>query len=337
MNSPIVASLCDALLASDPYFDKDMALECSKCIADAGFTELGALISVDKVAVNKLKCSAAAKAALRRLCVRKSEMGNQQTKTVTKRARINENKVSAESVCKAINVAKAMKVQRPDRGPRAMCKLLQDKEQGYDRKQFYLEIARLEAICGNMVSIGETKSALNSWCNFAITMGIAKPGSELPPTPDGLLAWSRIFAVKGTFQNYKGKLCLACQIAGESQEAFAHPALKRAKQTIGSLEGAPRPKRCVSLEVLEQLISLCALDGDVLSQVLYLASYIFLLRVPSEGLPLTVGDPIDMFKPLKLGTQSVIIINGDKLVLRLAKLKNKPRGTSMTRECWCKP
>ena len=186
-----------------------------------------------------------------------------------------------------------------------------------------------------MVSIGEIKPALNCWSRFVVDFNIVAPGKELPPTPDGLLAWSRVFAVKGTFCNYLCKLSLACQIAGVDCSAFEHPALKRAKRTIGSLENAPRPKRAVTIGLLEQLVSLCSLQKDLLSQILYLVSYIFLLRVPSEALPLRIGAPDEAFTPMERDEQSKLFVSDENIRLRLAKRKNKPNGSFMTRTCWC--
>ena len=205
---------------------------------------------------------------------------------------------------------------------------------GPDRKGWYLGVARLEAICGNMASIHSVKSAVNCWCKFARAMGIANEGAELPPTPDGLLGWSRVFAVKGTYNIYLSMLALACQIAGVNATAFEHPCLKKAKRTIGSLETVPRTKRAIQLTLLEQLTPRCSLEGDVLSQALCLTSCMFLLRAPSEALPLMIGSPMDKHRALDAGAQSVLIAKPDNLEVGEAK-QNKPRGSSMTRSCWC--
>ena len=302
---------------------------CASGIKDLGFETLAAFLRADMSEIGKLReCSAACKAWLRRL--RMNRPGGHERKDLA------QGNAAAADVLKAVAIAKAMTVARPNCGPMAMCRQLAEQHSAWSSRAFYVELARLEALCGNMVSVGETKCALNCWCNFARSFGIVEPGKELPPSVDGLLAWSRIFAKKSTFNNYLTKLGLACEIAGVSREACNDPALKRAKRTIGSLEGPSRPKRSIPLALLEKLVSLCILENDSLSQILYLASYSFLLRVPSEALPLVLGSPKEIGLPLGFGTHSRLTGGDDRVTLRLARRKNKPQGSFMTRTCWCK-
>ena len=60
---------------------------------------------------------------------------------------------------------------------------------------------------------------------------------------------------------------------------------------------------------------------------LFVLAYAFLLRLPSEALPVTLGQhsgPCSLF------------LEGDKIVLQLARRKNRPLGSRLTRGCWCK-
>ena len=66
--------------------------------------------------------------------------------------------------------------------------------------------------------------------------------------------------------------------------------------------------------------------------MLFLAAYSFLLRVPSEGLAIARGD--DPLAPLS-GMHSCIALVGDRLVLRLARRKNRPHGATLARACVC--
>ena len=66
--------------------------------------------------------------------------------------------------------------------------------------------------------------------------------------------------------------------------------------------------------------------------MLYLVSYCFLLRVPSEALPMARGSAgFDV--PGQ--QQSVLSLEGDRVVLKLARRKNLPQGSVMYRSCWC--
>ena len=84
--------------------------------------------------------------------------------------------------------------------------------------------------------------------------------------------------------------------------------------------------------------------------MLFLAAYIFVLRVPSEGFPMCragVG-------PLASTAQSSLYLEGEEVripwilcvacvswwgvqvVLRLARRKNRPQGSVLRRACWCR-
>lgn len=69
--------------------------------------------------------------------------------------------------------------------------------------------------------------------------------------------------------------------------------------------------------------------GNDFYLLLYLVSYIFMLRVPSEALQMKKG-PVSNDV-----AQSVIEKKGDRIVLHLKRRKNRPLGGTMYRECWC--
>lgn len=60
--------------------------------------------------------------------------------------------------------------------------------------------------------------------------------------------------------------------------------------------------------------------------LLFLFAYAFLLRLPSEALPVVVG---------KGAGPAYLYLEGGTLVLDLARRKNKPRGSRLIRTCWC--
>ncbi len=62
---------------------------------------------------------------------------------------------------------------------------------------------------------------------------------------------------------------------------------------------------------------------------LFLFSYVFLLRVPSEALPAIT----DTSK--RSQSQSVVWLERGKLHLSLQRRKNKPGGSLLSRGCWC--
>ena len=69
----------------------------------------------------------------------------------------------------------------------------------------------------------------------------------------------------------------------------------------------------------------------VLNKVmLFLTSYIFLLRLPSEALPIVKGAV-----GVDSGEQASLVVQVDTVVLKLARRKNKLQGSSLLRKCWC--
>lgn len=58
---------------------------------------------------------------------------------------------------------------------------------------------------------------------------------------------------------------------------------------------------------------------------LFLLSYAFLLRVPSEAIPVQAW-----------AGRCSLEVTDDRLTLRLHRRKNKPEGSVLTRTCWCR-
>ena len=64
--------------------------------------------------------------------------------------------------------------------------------------------------------------------------------------------------------------------------------------------------------------------------LLFLFSYSFLLRTPSEALPAVAGTD-----GREGGSNSVLFKDGEQLVLILRRRKNKPAGSRLVRMCTC--
>ena len=67
--------------------------------------------------------------------------------------------------------------------------------------------------------------------------------------------------------------------------------------------------------------------------MLWLAAYVFLLRVPSEALPMCRGG--DGFDPVVPEQSLLYMENDDTLCLRLHTRKNQLRGSVLKRSCTC--
>ena len=63
---------------------------------------------------------------------------------------------------------------------------------------------------------------------------------------------------------------------------------------------------------------------------LFVLAYAFLLRLPSEALPVVAG-----VKGMVFEANSMLYMSDGKLVLQLKRRKNKLYGSTLVRECWC--
>ena len=72
-------------------------------------------------------------------------------------------------------------------------------------------------------------------------------------------------------------------------EAFEHPTVKRAKKAIRKRSlFTNRPEMLSRLPTFQRLVHCAKEAGAVEEGMLYIAAYAFLLRVPSEALPITI-------------------------------------------------
>ena len=154
---------------------------------------------------------------------------------------------------------------------------------------------------------------------------------DLPPKVNELLAWSTLFRCKKTFSNYLNYVRLGCELQSVDSSVFDNPMLQRAKRSIEKKgKYIARGQMFLRMNDVRDLLTLA--DGITPWRplaMLFLASYIFLLRVPSEGLPITVNS-----NGICDG-HAVISFNKDELVLNLKSRKNRQHGSSLRRGCWC--
>ena len=169
-------------------------------------------------------------------------------------------------------------------------------------------------------------------CAWADACGTG--GKYFPPSVDTLLAWSTLFRSSGTLANYLSHVRTACLLVGAPVDVFEHPGLKRAKASVDKAGNfAKRPKMWLQHDTVLKLVQLGASQHEETMRcaMLFLFAYTFLLRLPSEALPVVVGSRVE-------GTvvaQAVVSVEGDELVLTLKRRKNKQRGSRITRKCWC--
>jgi hypothetical protein len=116
------------------------------------------------------------------------------------------------------------------------------------------------------------------------------------------------------------------------REVFQHPSLKRAKDAIAKRRlWQPRVVRFVQLPMIQGIVESIVMWTELrVMAMLFLASYIFMLRVPSEALPMAAHGAG--------GKRCVPIfrLHGDMVELWHPKRKNRLHPSSSYRPCWCK-
>ena len=195
----------------------------------------------------------------------------------------------------------------------------------------WVEGARVASLLGSAVhSHKETASVLRTWLQFvkAVQATIA-----LPPELNLLIAWSQLFKTTKVYTNYMAKVKLACEVAQLDVTVFQHPSIGRAKRALGKREKPPREKRFISKQLVSQLVSSARQLGDGRFALLCIVSYAFMLRVPSEALPMRLGH--DGNQAQASGQQSVLYFENDEAGLQLVRRKNRRFGSVLRRKCSC--
>ena len=163
---------------------------------------------------------------------------------------------------------------------------------GRDRERF-IEKARIDAILGACPrSLPQLRSGVRLFASFVDSV---RPGTTryLPPERDTILAWSMLFQSPGTFANYLGYVRTACLLIGTQVDVFNEPAVRRAKVAIEKRNLRPaREPKFIQVNVVAAIMRHVVARANQhyrIYALLYVITYVFLLRLPSEALPIKAG------------------------------------------------
>ena len=177
--------------------------------------------------------------------------------------------------------------------------------------------------CGDLPGI-------RHWLEFAKKF-LGDEKLAFPPQLRDLLAYSHSFRCVGTYHNYvgfvrKAAVALDLPVPPANCEAISHAKAAVLKRQLFT----SRPKMFIQSSMVRNLV---ARATDINSAMLWLASYVFLLRVPSEALPMARGEYLDTSLASQ---QSVLYLDSDSLLcLKLKSRKNKLGGSLLQRRCSC--
>ena len=106
----------------------------------------------------------------------------------------------------------------------------------------FVEAVRLETLLSNNSrSLASIASALKCWSAFADQV-LGAQGRHLPPTSEGLIAFSRLFRNAGTFANYVSAIRSACVIANIPTASTYARGIRRATAAISKRQ-LPQPAK----------------------------------------------------------------------------------------------
>ena len=144
-----------------------------------------------------------------------------------------------------------------------------------------------------------------------------------PPRVEWIQAWAILFRSQGTFSNYLGYVRVGCLIVKADVDVFQHPAVKRAKDSVGKAgRFVVRDKLWIRRHRIESIVRWAEKHPELMRfALLFLMCYVFLLRMPSEALPMIAGGDSE-----HADAQSVVFVDKDKqeIVLKLKRSRGAP-------------
>ena len=220
-------------------------------------------------------------------------------------------------------------------GPAAKARMLAEGDNAHTAAQAFLSSgASVNVLRQAQYSTGSIASGIQCWIAFCDLQG----HPYFPPTSSRVCAWGSLFQPGGTYAQYVAHLSKGCQLLDiptgwhDSSVAAVSRGLRKAQNLSFMFSNylfRPDLIRFLDYETLESEFGM-----------LGFFSFLFLLRVQSEGLPMrraTLQGDILQRVPQK--HQALIGLRGvagdQRLVLKLNTRKNTRYGSIIMRPCFC--
>ena len=203
-------------------------------------------------------------------------------------------------------------------GPRKRCKLLA--QAGSEKSALMEEGAQRSMIAAIAASLSAYSSGIKCWAAFCDAMNWKV---HFPATEDSVVQYASIFNSPETFEQYKKHLrwahrCLRLPTTWDADT------VKQVQRGLAKVRFKPKIKIALIGKHVKAMVNLAVKDQDYEVATLMAVSRAFMLRVPSEGIPMTWK-----------GENSSVDLTQDSVTLSLAKRKNSRTATTMTRKCCC--
>ena len=202
--------------------------------------------------------------------------------------------------------------------PRKRCIAL--RSTGLEEANLLTENAQRSMIRAIDRSLSTYVSGIRCWAAFNDAMGVQ---IHFPATEDLVLKYASVFANHDTMLQYLKHLRWAHRFL-RMPCSWDTPSVRQAVRGLRKNMTAPRPKVALTSETVLKLIRLAEMQGEQEVAALMAISRLFLLRVPSEGVPLEWD-----------GQHSKVTVSGDTATILLTRRKNSAVPTEMVRQCCC--
>ena len=177
-------------------------------------------------------------------------------------------------------------------------------------------------------------SGVRCYLSFCTLLGVA----PFPPTMEGVARWSTVFSPGKTFALYVNHLVKACHLMGIDNSWKTDIITALAKGLRNKVNPRVRFHNSLAPKILDKIIRHETWSSE-LARLCYV-TFLFLLRLPSEALPLTRALPNELLLSPDIPSSKAVIglreFQGEKrLVLKLSHRKNTRSVYTAMRPCFC--
>ena len=171
-------------------------------------------------------------------------------------------------------------------------------------------------------SLDTYASELRCFLKFCRLVG----AQAMPPSAATVQQFVTIFRSPDSAQKYLTALRWASDYLGEPTSEWDNRSLRQVLRGALKVRGAaPRKKaRAIRRELQRTLARIARRRGEISQATVYALAGTFLLRVPSEALPLDFEEAVEIEQNGRLA-----------LRINLKKRKNRPGGATLVRACSC--
>ena len=203
-------------------------------------------------------------------------------------------------------------------GPRRKCNTLA--KAGSEKFQLLAEGGQREMLRSIAASIPAYCSGIRCWAAYCDAMGRSV---HFPATEDLVIGFSSLFTNPQTYIQYVKHLRWAHTFL-RLECVWYTKAVRQVERGAARTPVARLPKVAASTRQVHLMVKAAMTSGELEVAALMAVARQFLLRVPSEGIPLEWG-----------GSHSHVSLEPSRAVLTLMSRKNSRVPVTLTRECCC--